>query len=113
MVAKNLSESCLQNLSKTIDFHAQNQPGRNPEFSASPLCPIFTCLCHEPDYATQFQLPNIYRLSSVITDSIIRGRPGSGTIASCCGRTNCHSVFRRISDTQPKLRVGNAAFRSC
>jgi hypothetical protein len=41
-VAKNLSQNSPQKSSKTGIFQRMNHTGRNPEFSATPLCPIFT-----------------------------------------------------------------------
>jgi len=57
MVAKKPLESGLQNSSKTVDFHTQNQPGRNPEFSAGRLCPVFTRISAVPELRTQVQYP--------------------------------------------------------
>jgi hypothetical protein len=47
MVAKNLLAKDLQNPSKTADSLHISQPGRNPEFSATPVCPIFTLISAE------------------------------------------------------------------
>jgi hypothetical protein len=60
-MAKNIPQNDLQKPSKIADFQQENHSGRNPEFSASPLCPIFTRLCRVPDYAkspsNQFAIP--------------------------------------------------------
>jgi hypothetical protein len=45
MAAKNLPKNGLQKPSKPTDSLHLNQPGRNPEFSVTPLCPIFTEKC--------------------------------------------------------------------
>jgi hypothetical protein len=49
--AKNLPKNDFQKSSKVADFQQENHPGQNPEFSASPLCPIFTRLCRVLDNA--------------------------------------------------------------
>jgi hypothetical protein len=42
LVAKKLPKNDLQKSSKIADFQQENHPGRNPQFSATTLCPIFT-----------------------------------------------------------------------
>jgi hypothetical protein len=57
LVAKNLPKNDFQKSSKVADFQQENHPGQNPEFSASPLCPIFTRISAVPD-ESQFQMYN-------------------------------------------------------
>jgi hypothetical protein len=49
MAAKNLPKNGLQKPSKPADSLHLNQPGRNPKFSVTPLCPIFARISAQPD----------------------------------------------------------------
>src|SRR5262249_32895829 len=64
MMAKNLSENGLQKPSKTADSLRTYQPGRNPEFSASPLCPIFTRISAVPENGQESGMPYARKLGS-------------------------------------------------
>jgi len=61
-VAKNRLKNSFQKASKAVDFQRENQPGRNPEFSVSPLwgsVTIFAEIYGKPFSHLESNLPGL------------------------------------------------------